>query len=66
MKWLIQFDLDGRWVTIARRGNFTDACRKGWVEYRAMKGQREVSIIREDDLDSPILRRFAADNFKLL
>lgn len=64
MKWMVQFNLDGEWVTIARRSKFADAVRKARSEYRAMRGARMTAVILEDD--PPLLRRQLCENFKLL
>ena len=64
-RYLIQYELDGEWFTIARRSRIVDAKAKARAEYRAMKGAHMTAIIREDDLDAPILRATFEDNFKL-
>lgn len=64
MKWLVQFNLDGEWVTIARRSKFADAVRKARDEYRAMRRSHMTAVILEDD--PPMLRRQLCENFKLI
>jgi len=63
--YLIQYELGGEWYTIARRSRFADATAKARAEYRAMKCAHMTAIIREDDLDAPLLRATFEDNFKL-
>ena len=61
--YLIQYDLDGQWTTCATRGGFATAKAKARAEYRAMRAERDVSIIREGDPE--LLRRMMEDNFEL-
>jgi hypothetical protein len=61
--YLIQFELDGQWHTIATRKSFDSAKAKAKSERRGMNGVYETSIIREGDPES--LRRKTCDNFQL-
>jgi hypothetical protein len=61
--YLIQFELDGQWHTIATRKSFDSAKAKAKSERRGMNGVHETSIIREGDPES--LRRKTCDNFQL-
>ena len=63
MKYLIQFDLDGQWITIATRKSFDAAKAKAQAERKAMRGARETSVIREGDPE--ILRRKTCEQFQL-
>lgn len=63
MKYLIQYELDGKWITCATRSTFASACSKARSEGRAMKWAHMTSIIREGDPE--LLRRTAEDNFEL-
>ena len=63
MKYLIQFELDNEWFTIASRSTFDVAKVKAKAERKAMNEAREVSVIREGDPEC--LRYKACDNFQL-
>jgi hypothetical protein len=63
MKYLVQYDLEGSWITIASRANFAAACSKARSEGRAMRWAHHTSVIRQGDPE--ILRRLAEDNFRL-
>lgn len=63
MKYLIQYELEGQWITCATRSTFQSACAKARSEGRAMKWVYMTSVIREGDPE--ILRRMAEDNFDL-
>lgn len=62
-RYLIQFELDGTWVTCATRSTFTAAKSKAKTERDAMKGARETSIILEGDPEC--LRYMTSENFQL-
>ena len=62
--YLIQMELDGEWVTIARRSNFDAAKAKARAEWKAMKAVRETSIIGEDDQEC--LRRKISEQFQIV
>lgn len=65
-KYLVQAHINReQWVTIAKRGSFQSAKAKANSEFKAMKGAHETAIIREDDLDAPMLRRLRSNNFEL-
>ena len=63
MKYLIQFELDGQWITCATRSTFEAAKAKAKDERKAMNGARETSVIREGDPE--ILRRKTCEQFQL-
>ena len=63
MKYLIQFELDGQWITCATRSTFDAAKAKAKAERKAMMGARETSIIREGDPES--MRYKACEQFQL-
>ena len=63
MKYLIQFELDGQWITIATRKSFNAAMVKAKAERKAMNGARETSVLREGDPEC--LRRKTCENFQL-
>jgi hypothetical protein len=62
-KYLIQYELDGKWITCATRSTFAAACAKARSEGRSMKWAHMTSIIRDGDPE--LLRRTAEDNFEL-
>lgn len=63
MKYLIQYHLNGQWVTCATRKTFDAAKAKASAERRAMKGTFETSVILEGDPE--ILRRKTCEQFQL-
>ena len=63
MKYLIQFELDGQWITIATRKSFNAAMVKAKAERKAMNGSHETSVLREGDPEC--LRRKTCENFQL-
>lgn len=63
MKYLIQYHLDGEWITCATRGNFNAAKAKARKERASMNGAHETSIIRDGDPET--LRRKTCENFQL-
>lgn len=63
-RYLIQYDLDGQWITCATRKTFDAAKAKAKAERRAMNGARETSVIREGDPE--ILRRKTCEQFQLI
>ena len=63
--YLVQYNHDGTWYTIAKRSKFKAACAKARSEYRAMKGAYMTAVIGASDLDAPILRRTMENNFTL-
>lgn len=63
MKYLIQFELDGAWVTCATRNTFNAAKAKAKAERKAMNGVYETSVIREGDPEC--LRYKTCENFQL-
>ena len=63
--YLVQYNHDGTWYTIAKRSKFKAACVKARSEYRAMKGRFITAVIGVSDLDAPILRRTMENNFTL-
>lgn len=64
MNYLIQYQLDGQWITIATRKSFSIAKAKAKAERAAMKGAHETSVIREGDPEC--LRRKTCENFQLV
>jgi len=62
---LVQWELDGIWHTIAKRSDFKAACAKARAEYRAMRGAHMTAVIGSADVDAPILRRTMENNFTL-
>jgi hypothetical protein len=62
-RYLIQYELDGQWITIATRKTFDAAKAKAKAERKAMNGARETSVIREGDPE--ILRRKTCEQFQL-
>jgi len=62
-RYLIEYELDGQWVTCATRKTFDAAKAKAKAEYKAMNGAHETSVIREGDPE--ILRRKTCDQFHL-
>lgn len=62
-KYLIQYEIDGQWHTIAKRSRFASACSKARSEGRAMKWAHMTSVIKEGDPE--VLRRTAENNFEL-
>ena len=63
MKYLIQFELEGQWITIATRKSFNAAMVKAKAERKAMNGAHETSVLREGDPEC--LRRKTCENFQL-
>jgi len=63
MKYLVQYELDGHWITIARRSGFRGACAKARSEGRAMKWAHHTSVIQDGDPE--ILRLCAENSFQL-
>jgi hypothetical protein len=63
-RYLIQYELDGQWITIATRKNFYAAAAKAKAERKAMNGAHETAIIREGDPES--MRRKTCENFELV
>lgn len=63
-RYLIQFELDGQWITCATRKTFDAAKTKAKAERKAMNGARETSVIREGDPE--ILRRKTCEGFDLV
>ena len=62
--YLVQFELDGQWVTCATRKNFNAAKAKAAAERKAMCGARETSVIRDGDPEC--LRRKTCEKFELV
>ena len=60
---LVQYELDGVWHTIAKRSSFKAATAKALYEGRAMKWAHQTSVIREGDPEA--LRYRAEDGFTL-
>jgi hypothetical protein len=63
-RYLIQYELDGQWITIATRKTFDAAKAKAKAERKAMNGAHETSVIREGDPE--ILRRKNCEQFQLV
>ena len=63
MKYLIQFELEGQWITCATRKTFDAAKAKARAERKAMRGAHETSVIREGDPE--ILRYKTCEQFQL-
>jgi len=63
-RYLIQYELDGQWITCATRKTFDAAKAKAKAERKAMNGARETSVICEGDPE--ILRRKTCEQFKLV
>lgn len=63
-RYLIQFELDGQWITCATRKTFDAAVAKAKAERKAMNGARETSIICEGDPEC--LRRKTCEQFQLV
>jgi len=63
-RYLIQFELDGQWFTIATRRSYYAAKAKAKAERKAMAGARETSIIRDGDPEC--LRRKTCEKFQLV
>ena len=63
-RYLVQYELDGQWITIATRKNFYDAAAKAKAERKAMNGAHETAIIREGDPES--MRRKTCEQFQLV
>ena len=63
MNYLIQYELDGQWITCATRKSFKAATAKAKAERKAMHGARETSVIREGDPEC--LRRKTCEQFQL-
>ena len=61
--YLIQFELDGAWITCATRKTYAAAKAKAKAERKAMNGAHETAIIREGDPE--ILRRKTCEQFQL-
>jgi len=64
-RYLVQFELDGIWHTMASRSDYNAACAKARAEYRAMRGAHMTAVIAAADVDAPILRRTLENNFTL-
>ena len=64
MKYLIQYELDGQWITCATRKTFDAAKAKAKAERKAMNGAHETSVIREGDPEC--LRRQTCEQFQLV
>lgn len=62
--YLIQYELDGQWITCATRNTFNAAKAKARAERKAMTGARETSVIRDGDPE--FLRRKTCENFRLV
>lgn len=62
-RYLIQYELDGQWITCATRKTFDAAKAKAKAERKAMNGAHETSVIREGDPE--ILRRKTCEQFQL-
>lgn len=62
--YLIQFELDGQWITCATSKTFDAAKAKAKAERKAMNGARETSVIREGDPEC--LRRKTCEQFELV
>jgi len=62
-RYLIQYELDGQWITCATSKNFDSAKAKAKAEHRAMRGVHETAVIREGDPE--ILRRKTCEQFQL-
>ena len=62
MQYLVQYELDGQWITCARRKNFKSACAKARKEGREMKWAHMTSVIRDGAPE--LLRYRAEENFK--
>jgi hypothetical protein len=63
-RYLIQYELDGQWITCAIRKTFYSAKAKAKSERKAMNGARETSVIRDGDPEC--LRRKACEQFQLV
>jgi hypothetical protein len=63
-RYLIQYELDGQWITCAIRKSYDAAKAKAKAERKAMAGARETSIIREGDPEC--LRRKTCEQFQLV
>jgi hypothetical protein len=63
-RYLIQYELDGQWITCATRKTFDAAKAKAKDERKAMNGARETSVICEGDPE--ILRRKTCEQFELV
>jgi hypothetical protein len=62
--YLIQFELDGQWITCATRKTYDAAKSKAKEERKAMNGARETSVIRVGDPEC--LRRKTCEQFQLV
>lgn len=62
-RYLIQYELDGKWITIATRKGFGAAKAKAKADRKAMSGAHETAVIRENDPE--ILRRKTCEQFQL-
>jgi hypothetical protein len=62
-RYLIQYELDGQWITCATRKTFDAAKAKAKAERKAMNGAHETSVIREGDPEC--LRRKTCELFQL-
>ena len=63
-RYLVQFCLDGVWLTIATCKTLKTACAVAKKEFLAMNRVYETSVIR--DGDSECLRRQTCENFELV
>jgi hypothetical protein len=63
-RYLIQYELDGQWITCATRNTFDAAKTKAKAERKAMAGARETSVIRDGDPEC--LRRKTCEQFQLV
>lgn len=61
--YLVQVNIHGQQVTIARRSSYKSAKSKARLEARQMKRAHGVSIIRKGDPE--LLRQEESDNFQL-
>jgi len=63
-RYLIQYELDGEWITCATRKTLNAAKAKAKAERKAMNGARETSVI--GDGDPECLRRKTCEKFQLV
>ncbi|MFN6191195.1 MAG: hypothetical protein ACK48S_09725 [Planctomycetia bacterium] len=63
-RYLIQYELDGEWITIATRKTFDAAKAKAKAERKAMNYAHETSVIVEGDPEC--LRRKTCEQFQLV
>jgi len=63
-RYLIQYELDGQWITCATRKSYDAAKAKAKAERKAMAGAHETSVLCEGDPEC--LRRKTCEQFELV